>query len=157
MRYYLISEAGIRACDKRPKKRVKDDIVVRSAEDLTRARLSDKRLLTIQNKVSGKKLAKIADRENAIARLWSAAEALPSPATDIPSKRRARSPSKQARVTMLRRPVGATIEAIAAATGWQRHTVRGLISGTLKKKLGLAIAAENRSDGARVYRIAGKG
>jgi hypothetical protein len=157
MRYYLISEAGIRACDRRPKKRGKHDIVVSSAEELAGLRLSDHRLLTILNRVSGKKLAKIADRENAIARLWSAVEAVPSPATNIPAKRRARSNSKQARViAMLCRPAGTTIEAIAAATGWQRHTVRGLISGTLKKKLGLALVTEKRGNGARIYRIGEK-
>ena len=152
MRYYLISEAGIRPCDTRPKKRGKLDIVVSSIEELAGMRLGDKRLLAILNRVSGKKLAKIADRKKAITHVWAALQALPESATKTPGP--SRSGSKQAQViAMLRRPVGATIEAIAAATGWQRHTVRGLISGTLKKKLGLALVAEKRGDGARVYRI----
>jgi hypothetical protein len=37
---------------------------------------------------------------------------------------------------MLQRPEGATVDEGARATGWQRHTVRGVFSGTLKKKLG---------------------
>ena len=37
---------------------------------------------------------------------------------------------------MLRRSEGATVDEVASATGWQRHTVRGVFSGTLKKKLG---------------------
>jgi hypothetical protein len=37
--------------------------------------------------------------------------------------------------------------------GWQRHTVRGLFSGTLKKKLGFALASAKGERG-RVYRIA---
>ena len=41
-----------------------------------------------------------------------------------------------------------------AATGWQRHTVRGTIAGALKKKLGLAILSEKTAAG-RTYRIAG--
>ena len=41
---------------------------------------------------------------------------------------------------------------VIAATGWQPHTVRGLFSGTLKKKLGLALTSW-RDDRGRVYRI----
>ena len=64
-----------------------------------------------------------------------------------------RADSKQALlIAMLRRDEGATIEQIAEATGWQRHTCRGAISGTLKKKLGLAVTS-GKIDGGRVYRI----
>ena len=55
-------------------------------------------------------------------------------------------------IAMLRRPEGATVDEVANATGWQRHTVRGVFSGTLKKKLGLAIASAKEERG-RVYRI----
>ena len=54
---------------------------------------------------------------------------------------------------MLRRPEGATVEEVTSATGWQRHTVRGVFSGTLKKKLGLTLASATEERG-RVYRIA---
>jgi hypothetical protein len=53
---------------------------------------------------------------------------------------------------MLRRPEGATVDEVASATGWQRHTVRGVFSGTLKKKLGLTLASAKEKRG-RVYRI----
>jgi hypothetical protein len=53
-----------------------------------------------------------------------------------------RSGTKQAQmIEMLKRPEGATVEQIAAATGWQHHTIRGAISGALKKKLGLTVEA----------------
>lgn len=58
-------------------------------------------------------------------------------------------------VEMLRRPEGATVEALSAATGWQVHSVRGAMSGALKKKLGLAIISE-KTDAGRVYRIQGE-
>ena len=45
------------------------------------------------------------------------------------------------------------VDEVASATGWQRHTVRGVFSGTLKKKLGLKLASANEERG-RVYRIA---
>ncbi|MCH9013157.1 MAG: DUF3489 domain-containing protein [Proteobacteria bacterium] len=68
----------------------------------------------------------------------------------------ARPGTKQALlIDLLKRKKGATIEEIVEATGWQPHSVRGAISGTLKKKLGLAVTSERVGDGSRVYRIAG--
>jgi hypothetical protein len=53
-----------------------------------------------------------------------------------------RTGTKQAQmIELLKRPEGATVEQIAAATGWQHHTIRGAISGALKKKLGLTVEA----------------
>ena len=56
-------------------------------------------------------------------------------------------------IDLLRRPEGATIEEITAATVWQSHTVRGAMSGALKKKLGLLITSEKVEERGRVYRI----
>ena len=56
---------------------------------------------------------------------------------------------------MLRRPEGATIGQIAKALDWQLHSVRGAISGSLKKKQGLTVVADKIADGERVYRITG--
>lgn len=58
-------------------------------------------------------------------------------------------------IAMLRAPEGATIAEIVAATGWQQHTVRGAMSGALKKKLGLAITSEKVERRGRVYTIRG--
>lgn len=55
---------------------------------------------------------------------------------------------------MLRRADGATIEQIGKSLAWQPHSVRGAMSGMLKKKQGLTIASEKLEDGRRVYRIA---
>lgn len=55
---------------------------------------------------------------------------------------------------MLRRKEGATIAQIATALDWQAHSVRGAISGSLKKKQGLTITNESIEGGGRVYRIA---
>jgi Protein of unknown function (DUF3489) len=53
-----------------------------------------------------------------------------------------RAGTKQAHmIELLKRPEGATVEQIADATGWQKHTIRGAISGALKKKLGLNVEA----------------
>jgi hypothetical protein len=55
-------------------------------------------------------------------------------------------------ISMLRHPKGATIEAMCKATGWQSHSVRGALAGTIKKKLGLNVLSE-KGDGMRFYRI----
>ena len=55
-------------------------------------------------------------------------------------------------VTLLRAPEGTTIDAMMAATGWQAHSVRGAMSGGLKRKLGFAIDSEKAPAG-RIYRI----
>jgi uncharacterized protein DUF3489 len=61
--------------------------------------------------------------------------------------------SKTTRViALLRRPQGATLQAIMKATDWQTHSVRGFISGQLKKKLGLKVRSAKR-EGKRVYSI----
>ena len=67
---------------------------------------------------------------------------------------RTRENSKQAQViAMLKRPEGATIQQVCAATGWQAHTVRGTFAGAFKKKLGLTVTSDKAEGGVRVYRI----
>jgi len=56
---------------------------------------------------------------------------------------------------MLRRPEGATIAQLTKALDWQAHSVRGAMSGSLKKKQGLTIAVTKNEHADRVYRIAG--
>ena len=71
------------------------------------------------------------------------AKARPSRGKAAPAEKPTpRAGTKQAlMIELLKRPEGATVEQIAAATGWQHHTIRGAISGALKKKLGLTIEA----------------
>ena len=63
--------------------------------------------------------------------------------------------SKEAQVIeMLRRPEGATIAQLMAATGWQSHTVRGLFAGALKKRRGLTVTSAKPQGGERIYHLA---
>ena len=57
-------------------------------------------------------------------------------------------------IALLRRPEGASVEELTAATGWQAHTVRGAIFAALKKKLGLDVKSEKVEGRGRTYRIA---
>ena len=150
MRIYIIGNDGIRLCREAPATVKEGEIAVASNEELLAAPLSGKRLLALWNALpSVEKRRKVGDRGALIDQLWSAIELLPDPEPQSDAKR----PSKQdAVIAMLRRPEGATVDEVASAAGWQRHTVRGVFSGTLKKKLGLSLASAKEERG-RVYRI----
>ena len=65
-----------------------------------------------------------------------------------------RANSKQARVVeLLKRPEGATIQQLMDATGWQAHSVRGALSGSLKKRLCLHVTSHCEVNQQRIYRI----
>lgn len=74
----------------------------------------------------------------------------------VASPRASTRDSKQSRlIAMLRAASGATIAQMIALTGWQAHTIRGAISGALRKKLGLNVVSERPNDSERRYRIVG--
>lgn len=82
-------------------------------------------------------------------------EALDAAATAEPTKRSPRPGSKLAQVVdMLEAEAGATIAEIMTATGWQQHTVRGALAGSITKKLGRTLSSEKVEGRGRVYRIA---
>jgi hypothetical protein len=65
-----------------------------------------------------------------------------------------RSGTKQAQIiALIQRPEGASIAEIVEATGWLAHSVRGLISGGLKKKLGLPVTSEKVEGRGMVYKV----
>lgn len=90
-------------------------------------------------------------------------KAAPAPANPAKATRRskaaakptpARDGSKKAEVlAMLGRKGGGTLAEIMKATGWQAHTVRGFLSGTLGKKMGLTVASVKNDDGERAYSL----
>src|ERR1700719_1700199 len=151
MRVYIIGNDGITLCLIAAAAVNTGEIAVASNEELHAAPLSAKRLLALWNALPDvEKRKKVGDRDALIDQLWSAIEALPNPEPQPDPKR----PSKQdVVIAMLRLPEGATVNEVGSDTGWQRHTVRGVFSGTLKKKLGLTLASAKEERG-RVYRIA---
>jgi len=68
-----------------------------------------------------------------------------------PSKRKSK---QDACLSLLARPNGATLEDLQSATGWQAHSVRGFISGTVGKRLGHAVRSVKTAAGERRYHIA---
>ena len=79
--------------------------------------------------------------------------AVPSVNATNASSGRPNPDSKQDRVVaLLRQPRGATLDILVKATGWQKHSVRGFLAGTVRKKLKLPLISE-KVDGIRTYRI----
>jgi Protein of unknown function (DUF3489) len=59
-------------------------------------------------------------------------------------------------IDMMRAKTGATLAQIMKETGWQAHSIRGFVSGTLTKKMGLTVESTRSESGERTYRLAGK-
>ena len=124
MRIYIIGNDGITPCREATATVNDGEVAVASKEELHAASLSGKQLLALWNALPGvSKRKNVGDRTALIDQLWSAIEALPDPEPQPDVNR----PSKQDGViAMLRRPEGATVDEVVSATGWQRHTVRGV-------------------------------
>ena len=72
-----------------------------------------------------------------------------------PQSAAAKNRTKQAvLIALLSRSEGASVPEMAAKADWQHHSVRGFLSGTVKKKLGLGLTSETLAGRGRVYRIA---
>lgn len=106
------------------------------------------------------KVARKAVRDSKAAKRAEATPPLPLAAEPkqaqeaAPGRAKAETASKQSRViAMLQSAEGATITAMMQATGWQQHSVRGLLAAVIRKKLQLKLAS-SVVDGDRVYRIA---
>lgn len=77
-----------------------------------------------------------------------------SPDPEAPRPVAIRAGTKQAEIiALIQRPEGASIAEIVEATGWLAHSARGLISGALKKKLGLPIAVQKVEGRGSVYTL----
>jgi Protein of unknown function (DUF3489) len=120
-----------------------------------------------------KRIKKFTDRKSAVARIWAAIQRLSAdvakrardvaPAKGKGKKSPAKSPRERARpaanersnkkaevIAMMKRAKGATLDEIMAATGWQKHIVRGFVSILGGKK----IESSKNAAGERSYRIA---
>lgn len=60
---------------------------------------------------------------------------------------------KETCIALLRRTKGASLTDLQKATGWQQHSVRGFLSGTVNKIVGVTLVSEQTKGGVRRYRI----
>jgi hypothetical protein len=98
----------------------------------------------------GKKSANVAPKKDKPGK--KATPAKKAPKGEKVSK--ARDGSKSAKILdLLKRPGGATAKELMKATGWQAHSLRGFLSGTVGKKMGLAVTSTKGEDGERTYSI----
>jgi hypothetical protein len=98
--------------------------------------------------------ADTAPQEEPAADMADMTETPPTGGDGANTPRKTRQGTKQeALIAMLKRPEGASIAEIATEFSWAAHTVRGVIAGALKKKLGLKVTSEKEEARGRVYRI----
>jgi len=69
------------------------------------------------------------------------------------AKRRPRGQQDCTILDLLKRPGGASAKELLKATGWQPHSLRGFLSGTVGKKMGLTVASTRGEDGERSYSV----
>ncbi len=129
------------------------------------------RLVEIWNSLTGvAPVRRFTDRNTAVSRIWKAIQRLDSAPAQAKSSRAktgskrakpasagavpARTNSKKALVLgLLQRPEGVTLRDLMAATDWQAHSVRGFLSGSLGKKMGLTVESFKNPQGERIYRV----
>ncbi|HLM98197.1 MAG TPA: DUF3489 domain-containing protein [Bryobacteraceae bacterium] len=98
---------------------------------------------------TGQKAAKGAKAKAGLKRQAKAAKPARAKQASAP-----RPESKGAKIlALIRRPKGATLAELTKLTGWQNHSIRGFLSGTVGKKMGLTVESAKREDGERVYSI----
>ena len=119
------------------------------------------RLVEIWNSLPGAiPVQKFRDRKTGVNRIWKAIQSLGAARPEaahcalLKPEVKTRAGSKtEAILGLMKQPGGATLQAIMAATNWQAHSVRGFISGTLGKKMGLRVVSTRGKDGARRYSV----
>jgi len=57
---------------------------------------------------------------------------------------------------LLNRPSGVSLKDLVKMTGWQPHSVRGFLSGTIGKKMGTPVDSFKNTEGDRSYRLPSK-
>ena len=73
---------------------------------------------------------------------------------EVAKSKVARGGSKAAKILdLLKRPGGATSKELMKATGWLPHSVRGFLSGTVGKKMGLTVTSTKSEHGERTYSV----
>ena len=174
MKVFVISEQGAVEAVHDGAAGASNGTTIKTLQDLAKAaeQWPASRLVEVWNELPGvQPVRKFTDRKTAVTRIWKVLQSLeptaaaPAPHTPTTTAAREDGPNaddkaprarKTARVLdLLRTTEGATLDDIMSATGWQAHTVRGFISRTVTKRMGLKVESAKRADGKRVYSVVG--
>jgi len=129
--------AAATATSKRPKARKKAHVAPRRADGASAKAKSARKAMLVKKTPKGRAKPEGAKPEVAKPKL-------------------ARDGSKTAKILdLLKRPGGATSKELMKATGWLPHSVRGFLSGTVRKKMGLTVTSTRTEDGERTYSVEG--
>jgi Protein of unknown function (DUF3489) len=170
--FVLTSDRNITAFPSRKTAAATGDPIFSTVEEMAEIfRLAKVTPLEIWNTLPGvTPVKKFTDRATAMARIWKQLANL-EVSPDFPQSAEPTTLAQSAAVTpqtahtprpgskqeqvlqLLKRSNGATLGEIANATGWQRHTVRGFIAGTVKTKLRLVVESFKTEAGERSYRV----
>jgi hypothetical protein len=181
MRTFTIDAANniaVSASTKQPK--VSGAELFRTEKQLSAvaAKWPSSRLVELWNRLPGvQHVRKFKDKQVAIGRIWDQIQQLQFPELPVPDDKGKRQPSGRNTGTrlgrnvqsgipgtrgvsktcqlleLLKRPKGATIHELTAAVGWQPHSVRGFLSGSVTRKMKLKLQSRKRKDGVRVYEL----
>lgn len=110
---------------------------------------------TTQKATSAKRARTVAPKKARARKKATPGKKAPTSPKDAKKTAGTRDGSKAATILeLLKRKDGATLKELMKATGWQAHSVRGFLSGTVGKKLGLTVVSTKGEDG-RSYSIKG--
>lgn len=104
---------------------------------------------------TGARSAHVAPKQAKAAKKASTAKKAPTAKKDAKAVKPAtrEGSRKEAILALLQRDTGATLAELMKTTGWQAHSVRGFLSGTIGKKMGLKLSSAKNEAGERVYSI----
>ena len=125
-----------------------------STEETTKAATANEPKATKKGK-TGARSAHVATKKGKATKKAGPAKKAPKAKDGAPGARPvARDGSRKAEMlALLQRPGGATLAELMTTSGWQAHSVRGFLSGTIGKKMGLKVDSAKREGGTRVYSI----
>jgi hypothetical protein len=147
---YVVEQSD--SCDRGNPANKGENIMISTAEALETALIP----VAAEPKANAKASAAKRARTGAPKKANSGKKASPAKKTPKGAKKAAgaRDGSKAAKVLdLLKRPGGASARELQKATGWMPHSVRGFLSGTVGKKLGLAVVSTKGEDGERTYSV----
>ena len=122
-----------------------------SIEETAQAEANTEQPKAAKKASAGKRARNVAPKKGKAGKKATLAKKAPKSAKKAAG---ARDGSKTATILeMLKQPGGATAKELLKASGWQPHSLRGFISGTLGKKMGLTVESAKAEDGERTYSV----